>query len=88
MPSAGVISYDAVTGADGQALVRVMVYDRQDGYDESDMYVVEFLDLGVEVTVRRRTDDTTYVRVDSSDIPAEWRPLCLEVNNGGENTYS
>lgn len=42
--------------------------------------------LGVTIGVRRRADET-FVHLDTDELPEQFGPLVVEVDNGGENVY-
>jgi hypothetical protein len=61
----------------------VRVYPQAEGTDDaSDMYVLDA--LGVTLLVRRRTDGSTRVHIDTDGIDAFHGPLRYEVRSGGE----
>jgi hypothetical protein len=67
----------------GGAEVRIFAAEPAEN-DPGAMYVLDV--FGVCLQIRQR-DDGMYVHVDTDKMPADQRPLIVEVDNAGEQAY-
>src|SRR5262249_20370319 len=65
------------------AALNLRTYSADPKYGDRSAHVVLEV-LGVTIGVRHRADET-YVHLDTENLPDEFRPLVVEVDNGGEN---